>query len=138
MSHVVNLTGVVDDGGDLDSSVPADTAQTITAPRGGTLALRVHLVNNGGVPTDLRRFTTWFGTLNIRDASNPARANVGKSWTATQPAGTTDVLLFSVASSDLRFWTTGRYWFDVWLTGDSVVWQVVNPSILVLMPSLTL
>lgn len=136
MSHAIALTGVVDDGSPLDDAVPGDTAQTIQIVRGGTCQISVKLVTRSAVPVDLRDFTSWTGKLTVRETNSPARSSIVKTWLAAQPALTHDTLLFSLVTTDTRYWETGRYWYDIWLAGNSSSWQVVAPGAFILLPSL--
>lgn len=140
MAHFAFFEGVVDDGSPLAPHVPARTGKTVLAPRGGTLVVRVQVVTNSGVPVDLKAFTGLTAPLTVRDSSDPQRARVSKAWAATILAGRTDTLAYELAPADTRLWSTGRYFFDIWLRGTlgstAVAYQIVEPSVLVLVPSL--
>lgn len=129
----INLIGVVENSPFQRAIfLPPTTVQPITITRWQDTTLRFTIYEAGGPLVDL---TAWTLTWTVRRNSADAGFLLRKTGTL-QPLrgkGCADVV---VASADWRSYPPGRYVFDAFLSGSSLI-QVVPVSPLTLLPGMT-
>ena len=136
MTQVVQLHGVLDDGTRVDPRIEADTATSIRLPQGADSRIRVDVYTNAGIPDPPQVGDVYTLTIARRlppNCEHPVLSVVGTF--PASPATPLNRIEFAVSATATRFFYSGRYWFDVWLTRAGTRNQLIAASILVLQPS---
>ena len=127
MAQKFTLIGLVDDGSELDPSVPRNTSTTIAFPKGTDVQIDVQVLYNSGDPVTLPDPLS--ATLVIADLhrSMPRDPIQIAGIAATNENG--PVIRFALKPTDTEFLTLQRYLFDVSMT-LSIRYQIVELSAL--------
>lgn len=136
--QVFNLTGIVDDGSNLNPRMPRNTSTSISIVQFGHATINVDCYYNSGVPFDLSAGSP-SALLSVQRTIDPQQDIPELQVSATIAEGPTGVknrLVFTIAPADTQM-TLGRYFFDVYLSSGSNRWQVVRISYLILVPGLS-
>lgn len=129
MSQKFTLIGIVDDGSDLDPSMPRSTATTLAIPKGADVQIDVEPFYNSGDPVPFASLDpNWKSTLVIADLHRgmPRDPIQVQGLAATNENGA--VIRFALKPTDTQFLILPRYLFDIWLTLNSVRYQIVALS----------
>jgi hypothetical protein len=131
--QTVLLTGVLDDGNEIQPRVPLDTAKTIQLPLLSPITIEVSVVYNTGIPVDLAAsspvWNSWFTVV-----KNPCSCEQASGVVDYQLASTTrkthtrSTIVFAIPSTAFLRFPAGRYFYDVSLSFDGVKYQIVRIS----------
>ena len=129
MSQKFTLIGLVDDGSELDPSMPRNTATTLAFPKASDVQIDVAPFYNSGDPVPFATLDpNWKATLVIADLhrSVPSEPLEIQGTAATNEDGA--VIRFVLKPIDTQFLTLQRYLIDIWITLNSVRYQMVKLS----------
>lgn len=111
-----DMLGVWDDGSDFGPTIPQNARITFRMTVGETMNIRLMVVNNAGVPTDLTNAAI---VLSVRQKFIPMAGPLPADISVTATLDTTVAVNradLAITSAMTRLMLPGRYIFDVWMT----------------------
>ena len=137
MAQKFVLTGIVDDGSELDPLMPRDTATTISVPKAADVQIDVAPFYPSGEYVDFATIdANWSAKMVI---ANVIRGTPQEPITIDAISATGDngaVLRFLIKPLDTQFLPLQRYLFDVWLLMSSKRYQIIRLSSMRLAPGM--
>lgn len=131
---MIDIIGVLEDGGPPSPSVPLNSRRQILVTKGANTMLRLRIVGRSGVVPDLSLDPASAAVLTVRKHSGDtvALASVAGAKVPSRSACSFDFALTPAIFKPLE---PGRFVYDVWLTLNGVRDPVVPMSSLLLEPT---
>ena len=141
MSQTIYLTGIADDGSYPSPETPAYTAQLVTVPRGGDVTIYTDVFYPSGMPVVLANDTSATAVFTVRSQPDPflqpaIQYTLGPG--IATASGFKNRIVLSIVPSDTAQYLPNRYWFDFWLTYRSLRYQIIQTSVFIISPTMSL
>ena len=129
MSQKFTLVGIIDDGSELDPSLPRSTATTLSFPKAADITIDIEPFYPSGDPVPFATLDpSWKATMVIADLhrGRPRDPLQIAGVAATNENGA--VIRFALKPTDTQFLTLQGYQFDAWITLLNLRYQMIQLS----------